>query len=124
MDRGADPPTLIRAFELKLMAKLGYGPELQSCVSCGADIGGGDRGFSVSQGGVLCRRCLSAQGGVGLSPAGLQGLRELSELPTEEVAKRRLTPAAGEELARLVRAFVDFRLERQLRSAAFLASEG
>ena len=121
MDAGADPATLIRAFELKLMARLGYGPELESCVSCSAGVGG--RGFSVSQGGVLCGKCLSTEGGARLSPAGLRALRELSELETEVVAERRLAPAAREELGRLMRAFVDFRVERQLRSAAFLTLE-
>jgi len=123
MDGGGDPPTLVRAFELKLMARLGYGPELESCVSCGGDVGGGGRGFSVSQGGVLCGRCLAAGGGAGLSAAGLRALRELSELEIEVVAERRLAPAAREEIGRLMRAFVDFRLERQLRSAAFLTLE-
>jgi len=123
MDAGADPATLTRAFELKLMARLGYGPELESCVSCSAGVGGGGRGFSVSQGGVLCRKCLSTKGGAPLSAAGLRALRELSELETEVVAERRLAPAAREELGRLMRAFVDFRVERQLRSAAFLTLE-
>jgi len=124
MDAGADPATLIRAFELKLMARLGYGPELESCVSCGATLGGERQGFSVSQGGVLCGKCLPVQGGVRLSSAGLRALRELSALETEAVAERRLAPAAREELARLMRGFVDFRLERQLRSAAFLTPGG
>jgi len=123
MDAGGDPPTMVRAFELKLMARLGYGPELESCVSCGGDVGGGGRGFSVSQGGVLCGGCLAAEGGVGLSAAGLQALRELSELETEVVAGRRLARAAREETGRLMRAFVDFRVDRQLRSAAFLTQE-
>ena len=123
MDRGSDPPTMVRAFELKLMARLGYGPELKSCVSCGRDVGGGGGGFSVSQGGVLCGGCLAAGGGARLSAAGLRALRELSELETEVVAGRRLAPAARDEIGRLMRAFVDFRLERPLRSAAFLMLE-
>jgi len=123
MDAGGDPPTMVRAFELKLMARLGYGPELESCVSCGGDVGGGGRGFSVSQGGVLCGGCLATKGGVGLSAAGLRALRELSELETEVVAGRRLARAAREETGRLMRAFVDFRVDRQLRSAAFLTQE-
>lgn len=123
MDSGGDPGTLVRSFELKLMGRLGYGPELEWCVSCGGAVGGKDRGFSVTQGGVLCGRCLAAGEGARLSTAGLRAMRDLSELGTEVIAGRRLNQAAAEELGRFMRAFVDFRLERQLRSAAFLTMD-
>ena len=123
LDVGGDPATLIRAFELKLLDHLGYGVELEVCVGCGAKIGAGGQGFSVAHGGVICRKCADAQGGAPLSAMALQALRELLALPLAELGKKRLSRAAREELERLLRAFVDFRLERPLRSAAFLKTD-
>jgi DNA repair protein RecO (recombination protein O) len=120
---GADASTLIRAFELKLLTRLGYGPELDACTSCGAEIEGREQAFSVAQGGVLCGNCGKAAGGARLSTAGLQALRELRHMDTEAVAGRRLSATAGEELERFMRAFVDSHLDRPLRSSAFLAHE-
>lgn len=122
LETGSDPATIIRAFELKLLDQLGYGMELEVCVGCGAKITGEEQGFSVVHGGVMCSRCAGSQGGTSLSGRALQALRELLVLPIEEVATRRLSATAREELERLLRPFVDYRLERPLRSASFLRS--
>jgi DNA repair protein RecO (recombination protein O) len=123
LDCGADPDTIVRGFELHLLDRLGYGPELDECVSCSAPVRSGAHGFSITQGGVLCLRCIPSLGGAPLSAAGLRALRDLARLPCEELAGRRLSAPVRKELARLLRAFVDFRLERPLRSAVFLAGD-
>jgi DNA repair protein RecO (recombination protein O) len=123
LNSGADAATLIRGFEVKLLTRLGYGPELEACVSCGARVGGQTQGFSVAEGGVLCGACAQAAGAAPLSSTALQALRDLRRLPTEEVAQRRLSRSARAELERVMRPFVDSQLGRELRSAAFLKSE-
>ncbi|MBE9565450.1 MAG: DNA repair protein RecO [Proteobacteria bacterium] len=124
LDRGGDPSTLVHGFELKLLTGLGYGPELDTCVSCGASIGAARVGFSAAQGGVVCGRCLRAQGAAALPPAALEAMRELLRLPPQELAKRRLSKPVRQRLDSLLRAFVDYRLERPLKSAPFLSQEG
>ncbi|MFB3882811.1 MAG: DNA repair protein RecO [Armatimonadota bacterium] len=124
LDSGGAPDTLTHSFEVKLLSRLGYGPELDSCASCGAAIAGRTRGFSVTQGGVLCAKCLAAGGGAALSAVALRALRDLRDLAVEELAPRRLTPAAREEIGRIMKAYVPFHVGRELRSASFLASEG
>jgi DNA repair protein RecO (recombination protein O) len=114
---------LVRGFELKLLSGLGYGPELEACVSCGVEVEKQAGGFSVPEGGVVCRRC-ARETGTPLSPAALQGMRELVRLPQEELGRRRLTEKTRQELERLMRRFVDYRAERELRSAAFLPGRG
>lgn len=44
-------------FELVLLKELGYGPALEHCAACNADIAGQDVSFSPAKGGVVCRRC-------------------------------------------------------------------
>ncbi len=118
LDEGGDMASLVRGFELKLLSGLGYGPELERCVECGAEIGKEAGGFSAADGGVLCARC--GRGGAPLSRAALAGLRDLLRLPQEELGGRRLKESVRQELERLMRRFVDYRVDRELRSAAFL----
>ncbi len=125
LDAGGEPATLVRGFELKLLAHLGYGPELNVCASCGADLSGqkvtgSKAGFSVAQGGVVCGRCLGGQGGMELSAAARRAMNDLVQLPPQELAGRRLRATARKELARVMRSFVDYHLARPLRSASFL----
>jgi DNA repair protein RecO (recombination protein O) len=48
------------AFELDLLAKAGYAPQLADCVNCGADIATRESvWFAPSRGGVVCRDCES-----------------------------------------------------------------
>jgi DNA repair protein RecO (recombination protein O) len=122
LDGGADPPTLTLAFQLKLLGRLGYGPELGICVLCGGEIGTGRAGFSAAQGGTVCGRCLRSHSAAAVGPEAVRAMRELAVLPTEELAKRRLTGAVREELERVLRPFVDYQLPRPLQSAEFLTA--
>jgi DNA repair protein RecO (recombination protein O) len=121
LDGGGHAPTLGRSFELKVLTRMGYGPELDVCVSCGAKAGDRGAGFSTPQGGVVCGRCLRSEGGSAVSATGLRALRELRRTPPKELAKRRLSAAAGAEVARLMRSFVDYQLSRPIRSAEYLS---
>ena len=121
LDTGADPPTVVHAFELKLLSRLGYGPEVSNCVSCTAAVGTAKVGFSVPQGGVICGRCLPTHRAVALGPAALRAMRELVGLPVEQLAARRLSNSVRDELDRVLRAFVDYQLSRPLRTVRFLA---
>lgn len=115
-----DPATIVRGFELKALSRLGYGPELHTCVSCGTEIEGGVVGFATAEGGVVCARCARSLGLGTITANALRAMRELLQMPPEEMVKRKLSREAGEELARLLRPFVDYHLPRRLRSADFL----
>jgi len=49
--------TLTPLFELRLMAALGYAPQLTHCLSCKKEPGPGWVGFSFNRRGVLCQPC-------------------------------------------------------------------
>jgi hypothetical protein len=51
----------------------------------------------------------------------LVALRDLASVPTEQLAARQLRSAVAREVDRIMRAYVDYRVERPLRSAAFLS---
>lgn len=53
------PPALLTmAFELHLMAQLGFSPRMDACVRCGRPVGG-DARFDASLGGAVCLSCPS-----------------------------------------------------------------
>ena len=54
-DRQKDYATVAIAYEIKALALMGAIPELHSCVICGNREAAG--GFSVKDGGVICRQC-------------------------------------------------------------------
>jgi DNA repair protein RecO (recombination protein O) len=121
LDEEGDPSTVIRGFELKLLAQLGYAPELESCVACATVVEGGRIGFATAEGGIACARCARELGVGDLSPTALQAMRDLLHLPTAELGRRRLSRPAREELARVLRTYVDYHLPRRLHSTAFLS---
>lgn len=120
LDSGGDPATLVRGFELKLLTHLGYGPELDACVVCGLEIEGGEVGFSAAEGGVVCRRCVGARGAGPLAPPALRAMRDLLAAAPGQLVGRRLTSAVASQLERVMRAYVDYRVERPLQSAGLL----
>ena len=91
LDGEGDPATLLRGFELKLLTELGYGPELFTCVSCGTEVEGGRAGFSTAEG-EWCASAVSAPSGWWrCHRPRLQAMRDLVQMPGEELARRKLS---------------------------------
>ena len=58
LDAGTARAERLRIFELGLLQRLGIGPCLERCLSCGRnDLGDEDVRFISASGGVFCRRC-------------------------------------------------------------------
>ncbi len=63
--------SMLRAFELRLLAELGLAPVIDSCIGCGvADADDLDRGavFDPVRGGVACARCAPDSRTLGVRP--------------------------------------------------------
>jgi DNA repair protein RecO (recombination protein O) len=93
------------SFGLKLSILAGYAPQLDACLSCGADPNeatGPHLYFAPNHGGVLCLECRSATGdSFPLPPGALERLKVLIERPIREV------PAdSGNGVLRVVRSHV------------------
>lgn len=113
--RGPFDPGLVRQFEVRALAVLGWRPELGRCAVCGAPLPE-DRpvAFSPARGGAVCASCGGPREWV-LSP----GTRRMLEaaLAGQRVA---FTPAALEESDGPIAAFVERHLGRRLRSRELL----
>jgi DNA repair protein RecO (recombination protein O) len=120
-ERGERLELLARVFELRLMAALGYAPELGSCIRCGEEIKQEWVGFSPAQGGVICARCVAVEPGCCRMSAGtLRTARICARAWPGLLPRVRLTKAVGAELAGAMRAYIEYHLGRRMRSAAFL----
>jgi DNA repair protein RecO (recombination protein O) len=125
LQRAIQPDGTLHAFELQLMAAIGYEPRLDACIRCDRPFGPTlpSAAFSAMRGGVLCDDCAAGARDETLpcDPATRLALIELAdnddarrlaalELPLERLARIR----------RILRAHLRLRLERDVRSTAFL----
>ncbi|MCL4368707.1 MAG: DNA repair protein RecO [Actinobacteria bacterium] len=113
----------LRYFEVKLLDSLGYRPELRHCVSCRQELEPVQNFFSASGGGAICPACHSDEIVFrALSVDALKVLRFIQDNDYCEVARLRLRPRLARELEYLLREYIRYLLERDVRSVAFMDS--
>jgi len=118
---GNHPDGAVHAYELYLLAELGYAPVLDKCARCGKEMPGITAAFSPSQGGVLCADDRHiASDSTPLSFDALQCLIALRDGDADSILQIRMTGRTTAEIARAMRAYVAHRLDRSLKSAEFL----
>ena len=124
LQKAANPAQLVRYFEVQLLRSSGFGPELYKCVECQTVLGPGDHLFSCAQGGVLCPQCRVLSGDA-LLPLSLNTIKVLRHFqrPTTRAttAELRVPRAILDELERLLRPYIFYVLERELKSAEFMS---
>ena len=115
------PVNIVSVFEVKLLEQIGWLPVLTQCVVCGS--GDLERAFfSPKQGGVLCAKCdRSEKRTVPLSAQAIRTLIAFLKEEFEEAVKVKLDLQTERELERVIRRFIEFRLEYPLRSSRFLS---
>lgn len=118
---GRDPELAARHFEIQFLGYVGYRPQLHTCVRCNTVVGPTSNFFSSAAGGVLCLNC--GQGDAlarGLTVNGFKMLRLLQSGDYATASRVRLDPALRRELQSTMRNYIEFILERQLKSTGFL----
>lgn len=114
--RGEHPPRLsLDAYLLRAVSLAGWAPSLTDCAQCGAP--GPHRGFSADLGGAVCADCRPPGTALPSSAA----LEHMVALLTGDWARAESAPEPHmREASRLVSAYVQFHLERRVRSLAVL----
>ena len=117
-----DGEAVLRYFELQLLGKLGYGPELRVCPLCRSPLSS-PGAFSPALGGAVCPPCARGEKGTyRLSPQALQSLRSLQE--TGEFSTSPMSPAVVQEMRWVLEGYIRYILEREVKAASFLDSLG
>jgi DNA repair protein RecO (recombination protein O) len=114
---------ILSALMLKIVAVLGFRPQLFSCSACGLPAGGRLAGFSSGRGGVICRGC--ARTGDAYTAMNAETLGVLQRLLADDfqlVGKMQLEAGVVRRVAAIVQDFVAHSAEdhRPLTSLKFL----
>jgi DNA repair protein RecO (recombination protein O) len=113
-----DPSVVLDAFLLKLMALEGYRPALQECAACGG--AGPYLRFSSARGGAVCERCRTGQESA-LDRGTVALLAELLAGDLDRAAQAAPPAVPRREAGTLVKSFVEYHLDRRLRSYPLVA---
>jgi DNA repair protein RecO (recombination protein O) len=109
-----------RVFELGLFGRLGFGPNLGSCVACGLhEMGEQVVRFDPEQGGILCATC--ARRGTLLFPPARRALQRLATIPLEEADGERFDSDLRAACRNAVLELVAFHVPAPLKSMEFMA---
>jgi DNA repair protein RecO (recombination protein O) len=119
----------LKSLQLRMIALLGYAPQLHTCVHCGEPVDA-PRGFDVAEGGILCARCTPQGERLPLGREALLRLRQLAapaDVNSSTAAPGTIPPQASREcereMGRVIEAFLRYHLPSYpgLRSLKSLA---
>jgi DNA repair protein RecO (recombination protein O) len=116
-----DRELALRFFELHLLDIVGYRPQLHECVSCHSSLEPITNSFCSRAGGVLCPDCRHSQPlSYPLSVNALKVLRFLQDNDYSTAGRLKLTPELSREVEAVLRDYLKYLLEREIRSVAWL----
>jgi len=111
----------LRYFELNLLGELGYRPQLQQCVTCHSPLEPVINSFCPSAGGTMCPECsYHEQLTYSLSVNALKVMRLLQSGQFETVKRLRINTRLSHELEMVMRNYLKYLLEREVKSIAWL----
>ncbi len=119
------PERAVRLFQVRALRAAGYLPELGRCSECGCEVRGSEGrarvAFSARSGGVLCAAHGARAGAFGMTPGALNVLRHVAARGTQRGGERlQWSSVLAGELGHALDTFVEWRVERQLKSLHFL----
>ena len=114
------PELVIRIFEIRLMAILGYAPNVSGCMSCGReDVERGS--FSFKMCGVLCSSCkMLDKLSQDISTGTYKALNHIIYAKLAELYSFNLSDTVLAELGRITKRYLRDRLERDFTKLDFL----
>lgn len=123
LETNADPLSLLRIFEVRLLSLLGYQPKLDHCLSCGCAA---DRKmvFYGLKGGVLCSSCLVAEADaeLSLSPGTIGFYYHALRMDLDKLTRLKPSAEIIRELDQVLSTHLLHILGRRLKATSFLRS--
>jgi DNA repair protein RecO (recombination protein O) len=116
-----DGELILRFFEVNLLTHLGYKPELHQCINCKKPLEPTANYFSASGGGVLCPSCRSReQIARPISLNALKVLRLCQQGDYSKVSKVNVDDELSAEIEGILRQYIRYLLEREVKSVTWL----
>ncbi|MGI9860798.1 DNA repair protein RecO [Moorella naiadis] len=121
-----EPDLVCRAFEARTLKILGLEPCLDACAACQGTLAGCGRvAIAPAAGGALCPNCQGHQGREFLLSRGsLKTWQQLSRLHWQYLKRLQVSSPLMRELGEVMPAFLEYYLDRRLRSRAFINELG
>jgi DNA repair protein RecO (recombination protein O) len=120
LDAGFAAPLVCRWFDLHLLDRSGFRPELAQCVSCRNALQERENAWNAASGGALCESCARSASGFTLSVRALKSLRYLLVSDFASAALLRVDGILAGELERHMRLFVQHVIDREVTAARFI----
>ncbi|MBA7643709.1 DNA repair protein RecO [subsurface metagenome] len=118
--QGSKSELTLHYFELHLLNAVGYRPQLHHCVSCRSPLKPVVNSFSPSAGGAVCPNCSQSQTlTYPLSVNALKVLRFFQNNDYETSSRLKMNPELSQELETVMRNYIKYLLEREVKSAAW-----
>lgn len=115
-----NPDKIMTIFKIKILALSGFKPHFDSCVSCGFRILGQSK-FSLVLGGLLCQSCyrkdLSARS---IFRGTVASILHIEKNDFKNNLNLGMNPQIKKELELILNSFINFHLERELKSQKVL----
>ena len=119
--QAGDNELTLRFFELHLLEEVGYRPQLQQCVSCRQPLKPTSYSFCSSAGGILCPVCSRGRYPTYSLSVGMQKtLRFLQRSDFSTVSELGASFKLSRELEEIIRHYIKYLLEREVKSTAWL----
>jgi DNA repair protein RecO (recombination protein O) len=123
LSQGGNSELVLRYFELQLLGLVGYRPQLEQCVACHQPLKESQNFFCPGAGGIVCADCRPSQPfSYPLSPEAQKTLRLLQNSDYESVSGMTLASDLSHQLEVVIRNYIRYLLERDVKSAAWLDS--
>jgi len=99
-------------FIFKLLAKLGYKPELCDCLRCSRKITPQGNYFDLNRGGLICKNCVPADkiNILTVSDNGIKILREIIDNNFEKLNSFKIDKQLSKEVGKIISSFYQFYL--------------
>ncbi len=121
LEAGFAPALICRWFDLHLLDRAGFRPELAACVRCRRRPEELTNAWNAAEGGLVCVDCAAALPGSGeLSVRALKSLRFLLVTDFAAASKLRVDGALAGELQRHLRGFLHEVLDREIHAARLI----
>lgn len=122
---GGAPGWVVRQFELRLLAMLGFEVQVDGCARCGSRLPERETLFAASSGGLVCPGCRPEAGAGRLaSIEAVKVLRFAARSSAQDFARLRLGVALAAEIHAVLGEAIRYHLEAEPRSSRYVDEVG
>ncbi|KPK97482.1 MAG: hypothetical protein AMJ95_08755 [Omnitrophica WOR_2 bacterium SM23_72] len=116
LKKTANPDKITTIYKIKMLALSGFKPHFDSCISCQDKVSGPSK-FSLTLGGLLCPRCFKKDmSSRNIFRGTVASILHIEKNEFRNALNLGMNPQIKKELEVILNAFLNFHLEKELKS--------